>query len=104
MSNGRLEFNPDIVWLCAYQRNNKSNGQKNLRCFPNHSDSGHQRGFCGQSILVDYYPSNAKHSANTSQVLSFANFGMCEEDAEQVEGDPIMSKMFKVGDIVQGKD
>ena len=44
-----LIFDPSMVWTDAYQRNNKANGQKNLRCFPGCCEAvGHQRGFCGQ--------------------------------------------------------
>lgn len=52
-----LEFDPTLEWLDAYQRNNKANGSKNLRCFPNHTLGGHQSGFCGRSIRVTHtYP------------------------------------------------
>lgn len=62
----RLEFRAGTTWKLAYQRNNKSKDQKNLRCFPNCClGFGHQDGFCGQSITVvfDYIP--ASISANS---------------------------------------
>ena len=37
-----------------YIRNNKSNGQKNLRCFPHCASGGHRAaGFCGSSIFIE---------------------------------------------------
>jgi hypothetical protein len=47
-----LAFHPSVVFNKAYQRNNKSNGQKNLRCFPTHSLSGHQSHWCGQPLCI----------------------------------------------------
>ena len=37
-----------------YIRNNKSNGQKNLRCFPHCAADGHKKsGFCGGSVSIE---------------------------------------------------
>ena len=52
-----LRFTDNTVWKDAYQRNNKSNGQKNLRCFPECTEGkGHRALFCGRSIKIEYFP------------------------------------------------
>ena len=36
-----------------YIRNNKSNGQKNIRCFPRCAKTGHRKaGFCGSNLSI----------------------------------------------------
>ncbi|GBG32266.1 Hypothetical Protein FCC1311_084912 [Hondaea fermentalgiana] len=70
-----LEFKPGTTWKLAYQRNNKSKDQKNLRCFPNCClGFGHQDGFCGQSIAVvfDYAPS----AINASALIACSEFAV----------------------------
>ena len=47
-----LAFHPSCNFSTTYQRNNKSNGQKNLRCFPGHCFEGHKSGWCGHPLLV----------------------------------------------------
>ena len=49
-----VEFDDDQQWLDSYQRNNKANGSKNLRCFPFHTRGEHQTGFCGRSIRATF--------------------------------------------------
>jgi len=97
----RLEFHSNIQWAQAYQRNNKANGQKNLRCFPNHCQGlGHQRGFCGHSIVVNFYyvPQNFKGA-----LYSFAHF--CIADCElnspaAAAARGVSRERFQSGDIL----
>ena len=54
-------YNTD-KWQLRYQRNNKQNGLKNIRCFPYCSDPHRLSGFCGHSLvflLGELLPSNA---------------------------------------------
>jgi len=70
-----LMFKPGTTWKLAYQRNNKSKEQKNLRCFPNCSvGSGHQDGFCGQSITVVF--DFLKDSVETTKILAVGEFAV----------------------------
>ena len=57
MSEGRRRTGTVIrlasVVSGSYQRNNKSGGRKNLRCFPSCHDIGHRRsGFCGGNLVA----------------------------------------------------
>jgi len=97
----RLEFHSNIQWAQAYQRNNKANGQKNLRCFPNHCQGlGHQRGFCGHSIVINFYylPQSIQ-----GQLYSFAHF--CIADCElnspaAAAAKGVSRERFKPGDVL----
>ncbi len=77
-SNVYVEFSDDIFWLPAYQRNNKANGQKNIRCFPNHTPGmGHQSGWCGHAVRVNVrYNPNILSSGGSTQdtLIAFAEF------------------------------
>ncbi len=77
-----ISFDDEIQWLPAYQRNNKANGQKNLRCFPNHVPGvGHQNGFCGHVIRANvvYDPGFIQPTPSELKFLiAFAEF--LEED------------------------
>ena len=47
----RLDFSTNFETEKPYLRNNKADGEKNIRCFPQCKSSGHCRiGFCGSSI------------------------------------------------------
>ncbi|CAK9020186.1 Uncharacterized protein SCF082_LOCUS14819 [Durusdinium trenchii] len=97
----RLEFHSNIEWAPAYQRNNKANGQKNLRCFPNHCQGlGHQRGFCGHSIVINFFylPPTVK-----GKLYSFGHF--CIADCElnspaAAAAKGVSRERFKPGDIL----
>lgn len=55
-----LRYADSTIWKAAYQRNNKSNGQKNLRCFPECTEGkGHSALFCGRSVKVEYFPEDS---------------------------------------------
>ena len=46
-----LQF--DDPFGCQYLRNNRSTGQKSLRCFPRCCDQGHKaQGFCGSPVYA----------------------------------------------------
>ena len=66
----------------AYQRNNKSKGQKNLRCFPSCCVGfGHQEGFCGQSVTITLtMPKTHPASNRLRDLVGIAEFA--------VEGSP----------------
>ena len=67
----------------AYQRNNKSKGQKNLRCFPSCCVGfGHQEGFCGQSVTITLtLPKEHPAALDPSCLVGIAEFA--------VEGSPV---------------
>mmetsp|Transcript_13720 Transcript_13720/g.16625 ORF Transcript_13720/g.16625 Transcript_13720/m.16625 type:complete len:632 (+) Transcript_13720:102-1997(+) len=48
------KFQDVSSWTRRYQRNNKSNGLKNLRCFPYCSEVHALRGFCGRPISLRF--------------------------------------------------
>jgi len=98
----RLEFHNNLQWVDAYQRNNKSNGQKNLRCFPNHCQGlGHQPGFCGHSIIIDF--SYSIEELKGAKLYSFAHFAVAESELESpalVGARGIQRREYSVGDVV----
>ncbi len=52
-----------------YIRNNKSNGQKNIRCFPHCAKVGHRKaGFCGSNLSIQL---RVKDDPNFLSVLKF---------------------------------
>ncbi|CAK9113502.1 Uncharacterized protein SCF082_LOCUS52609, partial [Durusdinium trenchii] len=70
-----MGFRNGTTWKLAYQRNNKSKGQKNLRCFPNCClGFGHQDGFCGQSITV--HCELDPKELDTSKVMAVGEFAV----------------------------
>mmetsp|Transcript_12192 Transcript_12192/g.14786 ORF Transcript_12192/g.14786 Transcript_12192/m.14786 type:complete len:504 (-) Transcript_12192:101-1612(-) len=99
-----VEFDPSIEWQASYQRNNKSNGQKNLRCFPQHNKEGHKLGFCGQAVNITYYHTNSE----SRELIAIANFGVAEECLKEVQDKGaqgnILTKKFSVGERVQGDE
>ena len=54
MKEAYIQFLRPLIWNSQYQRNNKANGHRNLRCFPQHSATGHSNGFCGSSVIIDF--------------------------------------------------
>ncbi len=81
--NGFIRFIKPLIWKTQYQRNNKSNGQKNLRCFPGHCETGHQSSFCGTSICIEFvFQSKFKYS----QLCALAMFCTSESDGEYTAG------------------
>lgn len=55
----RCEFHS--VFKKNYSRNNKKNGKKSIRCFPQCSAGGHRKSsFCGCDILVSVFISHTK--------------------------------------------
>ena len=54
MSAAKLTTSFTQTFQDAYLRNNRRGGQKNLRCFPEHTEKGHQcNGFCGRAVVVE---------------------------------------------------
>lgn len=99
----RVEFHEKVTWEPAYQRNNKANGQKNLRCFPSHCEGlGHQRGFCGRSILVNYYM-DASPESGQKKLFSFGHFTIADCEIGSVIGAAAKGACrdrYQVGDLL----
>eukprot|EP00516_Mucochytrium_quahogii_P011337 CAMPEP_0203784502 /NCGR_PEP_ID=MMETSP0100_2-20121128/499_1 /ASSEMBLY_ACC=CAM_ASM_000210 /TAXON_ID=96639 /ORGANISM=" , Strain NY0313808BC1" /LENGTH=623 /DNA_ID=CAMNT_0050686485 /DNA_START=300 /DNA_END=2168 /DNA_ORIENTATION=+ len=79
-SKVQVYFTENTRWRENYQRNNKSKGQKNLRCFPHCCVGfGHQDGFCGQSITVILkYVDGA---VDVSNLMACAEFARADKPA-----------------------
>jgi len=101
-ANNRLEFHSNIQWAPAYQRNNKANGQKNLRCFPNHCQGlGHQRGFCGHSIVINFF--HMPHTLKGS-LYSFGHFSIDDSELDSpaaAVAKGVSRDRYKVGDTIE---
>ncbi|GBG26629.1 Hypothetical Protein FCC1311_028502 [Hondaea fermentalgiana] len=100
-----LAFAQSADFKAVYQRNNKSGGLKNLRCFPTCADFHRQRGFCGRSVGVNVKiaPQPADKSGaegddqeGEAKVSCWGQFVPALR--EQVDFDP------DVGDVVDAKD
>jgi len=70
------EFVDSQKWTRRYQRNNKSSGLKNLRCFPFCSDTHHVRGFCGRSVSLKFTKANFD---SKQKIFAWAEFRTVEE-------------------------
>jgi hypothetical protein len=67
-ANSKVEFEPGTSFRDEYKRNNKNNGQKNLRCFPACPKGRHNsHGFCGQGVHVRY-------TGNEANIRVYARF------------------------------
>jgi hypothetical protein len=72
------------TFVQQYVRNNKSAGQKNLRCFPSCSEAGHCKiGFCGGPIVAKatiYNPT--KTAVSHLDYIAYGNFQVENINAE----------------------
>ena len=100
--NGFIRFRKPLVWKPHYQRNNKSNGQKNLRCFPGHCDTGHESSFCGTSIKIEFvFQEDFKYS----QLCALGKFCVLDEnDAFQVSLFRVHSFRILILFVVVGRE
>lgn len=71
-----VSFARGTAWMPKYQRNNKSKGAKNLRCFPHCAKIGHQQSFCGRSIKVIFQYSKGTIQNNNNELLAVAEFAL----------------------------
>lgn len=99
-----VKFRDGTVWKPAYQRNNKSNGQKNLRCFPECTEGkGHRVLFCGRSIKIDYFAEDAY----ADQDIALCQLAI---DAEQTTRKQILNLPTKVmlpyvlNQVIEGRE
>jgi hypothetical protein len=70
------------VFKEEYQRNNKANGRKNIRCFPDCSENGHVcTGYCGQPVKV-----SLTHDPGSDQSLEVIVFAEFRKHAKPAEG------------------
>ena len=67
-----------------YIRNNKSNGQKNIRCFPRCALTGHRvAGFCGSGIKASVGVSIAGNTSKSRQTKKHAKTETNEKESNE---------------------
>jgi hypothetical protein len=87
-----------------YIRNNKSNGQKNIRCYPRCARSGHRvAGFCGSgiSVFVQVSPTTELKSGTSSSTTAAVKRGHkvpTNDKTSLVEGEA--AEKFNFDDLV----
>ena len=85
------EYHSEFVtgFSSNYSRNNKSRGQKNLRCFPSCSESGHcNTGFCGRAVVVEtqcYVGSPSEES----MLIAFGDIVPKSEEIADIHPEPV---------------
>ncbi len=92
-------FREAELWTCRYQRNNKRNGMKNLRCFPACTDAHRLRGFCGRPAYVGV------NNPERKRLFAWAGFykvpGSCENDEfdKQFDCGPVVGTVMTASEI-----
>jgi len=99
----KFDFKEDTHWKLAYQRNNKSRIQKNLRCFPNCTNIyGHQEGFCGQSVTVKLEADFEKAGIELEDVAVVAEFAVMGSPAHAINALVSLDMINKHKDVDDG--